>query len=59
VGQLLFLEIIFPLYYYFMWADFLESSSSLRKVVQEGIPPPTTKTSTIITQHKEKYIAKI
>jgi hypothetical protein len=27
--------------------DFLESSSSLRKVVQEGIPPTATKTSTL------------
>jgi hypothetical protein len=56
-GRLLFLEIIFSLYYFpvgptsllgyssiVQWSsfDFLEYSS-LRKVVQEGIPPAATK----------------
>jgi hypothetical protein len=33
--------------------DFLESSSSLRKVVQEGIPPAATKTSTLSDVNEE------
>jgi hypothetical protein len=39
--------------------DFLEYSSSLRKVVQEGIPPTATKTSTRSSLFSESFYCSI